>query len=38
MLRTGDWPIADMIVLAGFGAVMWTAGGIWFARRDICTV
>ena len=38
MLRTGVWPVADMMVLAGFGAVMWTAGGIWFARRDICTV
>jgi ABC-2 type transport system permease protein len=34
----GAWPLADMAVLIGFAAATWTAGGIWFARRDICTV
>ncbi|MHC4414130.1 MAG: ABC transporter permease subunit [Planctomycetota bacterium] len=34
----GGWPLADMAVLVGFGAATWLAGGIWFARRDICTV
>jgi ABC-type transport system involved in multi-copper enzyme maturation permease subunit len=34
----GDWPWGDMAVLLGFGAVTWTAGGIWFTRRDISTV
>lgn len=39
VLRTGAaWPLADMTVLLGFGVVTWTAGGLWFARRDICTV
>jgi hypothetical protein len=42
VLRPGvmdaGWPVADMLVLAGFAAVTWTAGGLWFARRDICTV
>ena len=31
-------PLGDMAVLMGFGVVAWVAGGIWFARRDICTV
>lgn len=38
MVRTGEWPLGDMITLAGSAAVFWVAGGIWFARRDICTV
>jgi len=37
-VRTGDWPIGDMLALLAFGTVFWTAGGLWFARRDICTV
>jgi ABC-2 type transport system permease protein len=38
MKADGGWPIGDMTVLLGFGAVTWLAGGIWFARRDLCTV
>lgn len=38
MVRTGVWPTGDMLTLLASGAVLWTAGGIWFARRDICTV
>ncbi len=39
-LRAGEtgWPLADMAVLAGFAITLWAAGGVWFARRDICTV
>lgn len=39
VMRAGaDWPIAHMAVLLGFALLAWTAGGVWFARRDICTV
>jgi beta-exotoxin I transport system permease protein len=39
VLRRGaKWPLADMAVLLAFGGLAWSAGGIWFARRDICTV
>lgn len=40
MLQDGaaGLPVADMVVLLGFAAVTWVAGGIWLARRDICTV
>jgi ABC-2 type transport system permease protein len=42
VLRPGvvdaGWPVADMLVLGAFAVVTWTAGGLWFARRDICTV
>ncbi len=37
IMQNSDWPVKDMLVLAGCGAVLWTAGGIIFARRDICT-
>lgn len=37
ILQEGIWPVADMLILAGCGAVLWTAGGIIFARRNICT-
>jgi len=38
LVRTGDLPVLDMVVLVGFAAAAWTAGGVWFARRDVCTV
>ena len=37
IMQNSAWPVKDMLVLAGCGAVLWTAGGIVFARRDICT-
>ena len=37
IMQYSAWPVKDMLVLAGSGAVLWTAGGIIFARRDICT-
>ncbi len=37
IMQNSGWPAKDMLVLAGCGAVLWTAGGIIFARRDICT-
>lgn len=37
VMQHAAWPVIDMLVLAGCGAVLWTAGGIIFARRDICT-
>lgn len=38
ILRESGWPIADMVVLVGCAGLFWLAGGIVFARRDICTV
>lgn len=38
LVRTGDLPVWDIFILTGFAAVTWTAGGVWFARRDVCTV
>jgi hypothetical protein len=38
LLGGGAWPWSDMFVLMATGAVMWIAGGIVFARRDLCTV
>ena len=38
MRSGGTWPLGDMTVLFGFAVATWLAGGIWFARRDICTV
>lgn len=37
ILQNSAWPVRDMLVLACCGAVLWSAGGIVFARRDICT-
>ena len=38
ILRDSGWPVGDMAVLVGCAVVFWVAGGIVFARRDICTV
>lgn len=38
IIREAVWPFRDMLVLALAGVAMWLAGGIAFARRDICTV
>ena len=38
ILREAAWPVRDMVTLAACGAVFWLAGGLQFARRDICTV
>lgn len=38
VLGSGAWPWRDMGVLTGVGGVMWLAGGVVFARRDLCTV
>ncbi len=38
LVRTGQLPVGDMVILTGFAAVTWTTGGVWFARRDVCTV
>ncbi len=37
IMQNSAWPVKDMLLLAGCGAALWTAGGIIFARRDICT-
>ena len=38
IMRDGVWPLRDMAVLLGAAAVLWTAAGVLFARRDVCTV
>ncbi len=38
VLGSGTWPWSDMGILLGVGGAMWFAGGIVFARRDLCTV
>ncbi|MCH8152666.1 MAG: ABC transporter permease subunit [Planctomycetes bacterium] len=38
ILRDGGWPVTDMVVLTVLGVGLWLAGGLCFARRDICTV
>jgi hypothetical protein len=38
VLGSGVWPWRDLCVLTGAGSLMWLAGGIVFARRDLCTV
>lgn len=35
IVRSGDWPAASLAVLAGLSAAFWSAGLIWFHRRDI---
>jgi putative exporter of polyketide antibiotics len=38
ILRDGTWPMVDIAVLLGVSGALWTAAGIVFARRDLCTV
>jgi ABC-type transport system involved in multi-copper enzyme maturation permease subunit len=38
IIGDGVWPWGDMTVLAITGGLFWIAGGIVFARRDLCTV
>jgi ABC-type transport system involved in multi-copper enzyme maturation permease subunit len=38
VLGNGAWPWHDLSVLLGAGGAMWLAGGVVFARRDLCTV
>ncbi len=35
VLSAGGWPWRDMLVLVGAGGVLWCAGGVAFARRDL---
>ncbi len=35
VLRSGAWPVGDMLTLLGIGATCWTAGLLWLRRRDI---
>jgi putative exporter of polyketide antibiotics len=36
-LRDGVWPLRDMAVLGSVAVVLWIAGGLVFARRDLTT-
>jgi len=38
VLGGGPWPLGDMAMLLTAGGLLWLAGGIIFARRDLCTV
>jgi hypothetical protein len=38
ILRTGDWPHGNLLVLLGVAAGCWSIGGIVFSRRDLLTV
>ena len=38
VLASGAWPWRDLFVLTGVGGAFWLAGGVVFARRDLCTV
>ena len=37
IVRTGEWPMSQMLTLVILGTVAWTAGLILFARKDIPT-
>ncbi|MBL9002189.1 MAG: ABC transporter permease subunit [Phycisphaerae bacterium] len=37
LMRSGAWPIRDMLILATVGLATWTAAGVVFSRRDIAT-
>jgi ABC-type transport system involved in multi-copper enzyme maturation permease subunit len=38
VIQSGKFPLADVGILLGVAAVFWTAGGVIFRRRSICTV
>ena len=38
VLGTGAWPLRDLAVLLGAGALLWFLGGVIFSRRDLCTL
>jgi beta-exotoxin I transport system permease protein len=38
VMRSGQFPVGDVIVLLSIGLVAWTIGGEVMARRNICTV
>ncbi len=37
VLRDGGWPWADLGILLGTAAVLWSSAGVVFARRDLST-
>lgn len=37
ILRNGDWPWRDLVVLTLAATMFWVIGGWVFARRDLCT-
>ena len=38
IVRSGQFPLGDVLVLLGCGLVTWVIGGEVVARRSICTV
>lgn len=37
ILRDGQWPMGDLLVLYGVAAVLWGCAATVFCRRDLCT-
>jgi ABC-type Na+ efflux pump permease subunit len=37
VMRTGDWPVGDLLRLGGAAVLMWLGAGVVLARRDITT-
>lgn len=35
IIRNGEWPVVDMIILLAFAGIGWTVGGVVFSRRDL---
>ncbi len=38
ILRSGLWPVRDIVVLLAVGLSLWLSGGVVFRRRDMATV
>jgi hypothetical protein len=38
ILRDGSCPVKDMAILLTIASLLWSAAGVVFARRDLCTV